>query len=306
MRKLSAADKENLAREVLQLRYWQHLVNEALKEGTFIVPVHVAIGHEAIAVAVNNVMTAGDQLVLSHRNIEYNLARSGSLAPVVQEYLLSPDGAAKGNLGSMNLTQPDRGTVYTSSILGNNMPVACGLALGKTVTGSSGIVIVLTGDGAMEEGTFYESLVFSKSHGLPLLVIVENNDQAMSSTIEQRRCPVSIADMCAAVDIPFYEFRGNDVWQYWELLAECRDTVAGNSPVCVEVHLKAITNHAGATPGWPTDPKVMSLDDGLVVEQSWYDPVFVLEQALSPQSIATMTQDVVDPGREKIAEWADI
>lgn len=304
MRKPSEAEKNKLAREVLQLRYWQHLVNEALKEGAFMVPVHVAIGHEAIAVAVNNVMNADDQMVLSHRNIEYNLARRGSLDPVVQEYLLSPDGAAKGKLGSMNLTQPDKGIVYTSSILGNNMPVACGLALGKIVKSSPGIVIVLTGDGAIEEGTFYESLVFSKSHGLPMLIIVENNDQAMSSTITQRRCPVSIADMCAAVDIPFYELRGNDVWQYWELLAEVRDTVAGNGPVCVEVYLKAMTNHAGGTPGWPTDPKVMSLDDGLVVEQSCYDPVFVLEQALSPQSIAKLTQEVSNPGKDKIVEWA--
>ena len=108
------------------------------------------------------------------------------------------------------------------------------------------------------------------------------------------------------VDIPSHELKGNDVWEYWGLLAEVRDTVADNSPVCIEVHLKAMTNHAGATPGWPADTKVMSLDDGLVVEQTWYDPVFVLEQALSLQTITKLTQDVADPGREKIGEWAAI
>ena len=126
MQNLTVPEKKRLAQEVLQLRYWQHLVNEALKKNTFTVPVHVAIGHEAIAVAINNVMNADDQLVLSHRNIEYNLARRGSLNPVVQEFLMSPDGAAKGKLGSMNLAQADSGVVYTSSILGNNLPVACG------------------------------------------------------------------------------------------------------------------------------------------------------------------------------------
>ena len=156
----------------------------------------------------------------------------------------------------------------------------------------------------MEEGTFYEGLVFAKSHNLPLLFVVENNDQAMSSTIEQRRCPISIADLCAAVKIPFHELKGNDVWQYYGSLSEIRDTVAANNPVCVEVQLKAITNHAGATPGWPTDPKVMSMDEGLVVERSSYDPVFVLEQALSQQTIAEMYQEVATPGREQIFEWA--
>ena len=33
----------------------------------------------------------------------------------------------------MNLTQPDRGIVYTSSILGNNLPVSCGLAFEEQV-----------------------------------------------------------------------------------------------------------------------------------------------------------------------------
>jgi hypothetical protein len=98
--------------------------------------------------------------------------------------------------------------------------------------------------------------------------------------------------------------KGNDVWDYCERLTEIRNTVAGNSPVCIEVQLKAITNHAGATPGWPTDPKVMSMDEGMVVERSSYDPVFVLEQALSPQTVAEMYQEVADPGREQIVEWA--
>ena len=105
------------------------------------------------------------------------------------------------------------------------------------------------------------------------------------------------------VDIPSHELKGNDVWEYWGLLAEVRDTVADNSPVCIEVHLKAMTNHAGATPGWPADTKVMSLDDGLVVEKSSFDPVFVLEQALSYQSIAKLTQEVSNPGKDKIVEW---
>ena len=46
-------ERRRLAWEVVRLRYWQHLVNEDLKEGKIPkVPVHVAIGNEAIAVAI--------------------------------------------------------------------------------------------------------------------------------------------------------------------------------------------------------------------------------------------------------------
>jgi len=282
-----------LAREVLRLRYWQHLINERLKEKEFNIPIHVAIGNEAIAVALSNVMEPDDQLVLSHRNMAYNLARCGSLEPVYREFMLSPAGAAQGQLGSMNLANSQWGTVYTSSILGNNVPVACGLALGKQTVKDPGIVIVLMGDGSMEEGTFYESLVFSKSFDLPLVIIVENNDQSMSSTIAQRRSPISLRDMCSSVDVPYVELKGNNVWDHHDTLSSIRPCVTQGTPVCIEVHVKAMNNHAGPTPGWPTDPLELSLNNGLRVEQTSDDPVFVLEERIDPAQLAEITSRII-------------
>ena len=115
---------------------------------------------------------------------------------------------------------------------------------------------------------------------------------------------VMVLRLLSAAEMPFLKLKGNDVWEYYGSLSEIRDTVAAHNPACVEVQLKAMTNHAGATPGWPTDPKVMSMDEGMVVEKSSYDPVFVLEQALSQQTIAEMYREIANPGREQIAEWA--
>ena len=285
--------ESQLAREVLRLRYWQHLINERLKEGEFNIPIHVAIGNEAIAVAVSNMMEPDDQLVLSHRNMAYNLARCGSLEPIYREFLLSPAGAAQGQLGSMNLANSEWGTVYTSSILGNNVPVACGLALGKQTNNESGVVIVLMGDGSIEEGAFYESLVFSKTFALPLVMIIENNDQSMSSTIAQRRSPISLGDMCSSVDIPYIELKGNNVWDYYDALRLMRPGVARGTPVCIEVHVKAMNNHAGPTPGWPTDPLELSLDNGLGVERTSNDPVFELEERIDPAELAEITSQIM-------------
>jgi len=286
-------ERKRLAWEVVRLRYWQHLVNEDLKAGKIPkVPVHVAIGNEAIAVAVCNMMQPGDELVLSHRNMAYNLARRGEFGPVYREYLMEPTGVAGGKLASMNLTQPDLGIVYTSSILGNNVPVACGLALGKQTLGEQGIVIVLMGDGSIEEGSYYEGLVFAKTHNLRVLMVVENNDHSMSSTIEQRRCPISIDDMCRAVEVRFRQMRGNDVWEYLDSVREARQTVDEGGPMCLEVFVEALTNHSGPTPFGPSDPKELSLGNGLVVEQSSNDPVYVLEQNMPASLMAEMTDRV--------------
>ena len=291
-------ERRRLAWEVVRLRYWQHLVNEDLKAGKIPkVPVHVAIGNEAIAVAVCNMMQPEDELVLSHRNMAYNLARRGEFDPIYREYLMEPNGVAGGKLASMNLTQPELGIVYSSSILGNNVPVACGLALGKQTLGEHGIVIVMMGDGSIEEGSFYEGLVFSKTHRLRLLMIIENNDHSMSSTIDQRRCPIAVDDMCRAVEVPFRQMRGNDVWEYLDNVQEARQTVDEGGPMCLEVFVEALTSHSGPTPFGPSDPKELSLDNGLIVEQSRNDPVYVVEQSIPAAEMAEMTDRVFAEGR---------
>ena len=274
-------DEEELVVEVLRLRRWQLILNEELKVGTFEIPIHVAIGHEALAVAVSNAMAGVDQLVPTHRNMAYNLLRAGNLRHIRDEYRLAPEGAAGGRLGSMNLTQPERGVVYSSSILGNNIAVACGLALAKDVKREDGTVIVATGDGAMEEGPFYEGLVFARSHRLRVLIVVENNDHSMWSTIDERRCAIRLADMAHAVDVPFLQLSGNNPVDYASRVKATRDTVErSRSPALIEALLAPINNHAGATPGWPTDPRQISIENGLVVQESSHDPVFVLRESL--------------------------
>jgi len=286
-----------LVMEILRLRYWQLLINEELKKKAFKVPVHVAIGHEAIAVAVSHSMQEGDQLALSHRNMTYNLIRAGSLRPIYDEYKLLPTGVAQGKLGSQNLANPDRGVVYSSSVLGNNISVACGLALGKQVLQRSGLVIVLTGDGGMEEGAFYEGLVLAKSLKLRMLIIVENNNQSMSSKIEERRCPISLTNLCATVKAPFRSLSGNNVFEYLSALRTVRAlAIEQSTPVVMEILLGALNQHAGPTPGWPTDPKNISIENGLVVEQTPNDPVFVLQQKIDPTQFEELAHRVLSEG----------
>jgi len=283
--------------ELLRLRYWQHVMNEALKRREFTIPIHLGFGHEAMAAAVSDAMQQHDQLVLTHRNITYNLARSRSLKPLLEEYKLSPSAVGGGKLGSMNLASTAWGVTYTSSILGNNLSVACGLALARQTSGREGIVIVLTGDGAMEEGQFYESLVFARSQRLKVLFVVENNDSAMSSSIAERRCPINLDRMCAALNMPFRHLIENDVFEYAGILGDLRKEIdAESAPACIEGRLPALNQHAGPTPGWPTDPKKISIESGLLIERTVNDPVFVLTQRLGEAVVNELSAAVLAEG----------
>ena len=294
----------SLIREVLRLRLSQLLINEKYKAGAFKIPIHLAMGHEAIAVAVDAVMQQSDRLVCSHRNVHYNLARAKALRPILDEYLLKEDGLAQAELGSMNLANEEKQLIYTSSILGNNLPVATGIALGQKVKESDGATFVVTGDGAMEEGTFYESLLFAKSNGLPLIIIVENNDWSMHTKIDERRSRIDLAQFAAAFGAEHERFSGNDVFLYRERLAAIRKRAVGDmTPIVVEMelttlggwhveegeHKRFIHPHAGPL----SKTAVTEVSEWPELEHSAEDPVFVLSEHAPAESLKALSRELL-------------
>lgn len=302
----------NIAKEILRIRLSQMIVNEKYKVGLFKIPIHLALGYEAIAVAVDAVMQENDFLVLHHRNMHYNLARTRALKPILDEYLLKKEGLAGAELGSMNLANEKRNMAYTSSILGNNFPVAAGLALGQKIKGSNGLVIAVTGDGAIEEGSFYESLLFLKSNSLGALIIVENNGWSLATKIEERRCAIDLPKLTASLGIEYEKLSGNDPYHYIEHLKGIREhALKHNISVVLEVDLTAlggwhvknadgtkgrfINYHAGPAPE-------ITLSEWPEIESSANDPVFVLQKYFTPEVLQTMSREILKTLKEEINE----
>lgn len=306
--------KQNIkiAKEILRIRLSQMIVNEKYRAGLFRIPIHLALGHEAIATAVDSVMQENDQLVCSHRNIHYNLARTGRLKPILDEYLLNHEGLANAQLGSMNLANEERNVVYASSILGNNVPVAAGLALGQKVRGTNGLVIVVTGDGAMEEGSFYESLLFLRSNALAALMIVENNGWAMHTKIEERRSHINLPGLAASLGIGYEKLSGNDPYHYIEELGEIKKQILSRRAATVlEVELATLGGwyveaegskegrfihlHAGPAPK-------ITLAEWPEIEHSVNDPVSVLQKYFAPDILKAIAREILKTVKEEIHE----
>jgi TPP-dependent pyruvate/acetoin dehydrogenase alpha subunit len=282
--------------DVLRIRYWHHVLNEALKKRQFKVPIHLAFGHEAAAVAMNQVMGPTDRLCLSHRNVAYNLARSKSLDAVLRHYRLSAPSTAGAHMGSMNLATEGTGIAYSSSILGNNLAVAAGIAMHRSLVSKSGVVFALTGDGAMEEGVFWETLVFSKSHRLPMVIVIENNNCSMSSTIAQRRCSINISQLCAAVGSEYFGAAGAVLEEVEDVLRAARECAVEGSPACVELNLSTFCQHAGPTPGWPGDPLDIAIERGLMVEDTPNDPLYHIRNTLGTTGFLMLSEQVMKAG----------
>lgn len=288
-----------IIKNILWLRLAQVIVNELYKKNEFLVPIHLAFGHETLAVAVNLVMQSNDNLFLSHRNIHYNLTQMATLKEEVDEYYLRESGIAKGQLGSMNLFNKEKNICYTSSILGNNLPVGCGFALANKIKNDNGVVFIVTGDGAVEEGSFYESLLFLKSNNLPAVIIIENNEWSLGTKISERRADIDFNKLAGSMNIDYLYLKDNDPFLYQEKIGLFRETATQQKkPVLIEVKVttlgswymdhadypdgKFINYHGGPA------PKIKEMEYPLI-ESSNVDPLYVLKQYLPIDELIKMS-----------------
>jgi TPP-dependent pyruvate/acetoin dehydrogenase alpha subunit len=295
-------EKITIAKSLLELRLKMMVINQEYKEKKFKIPIHLAFGHEAIAVAVNLNMHADDQLVCSHRNLHYNLAREKSFRRIMDEFFLRKEGVAGGRLGSMNLSNPYRNLVYSSSILGNNIPVATGLALANSVKGIDSITTVISGDGAMEEGSLYEGLLFMRYQNLKVIVIIEDNGWSLATRTNERRTEINTRLLAESLGVGYTCLAGNDSFEYTAKLADVTDHIRNNAgPVVVEVKLDTLGNwilkndqnpdgkyinyHAGPAPN-------ISVSNYPIISRSESDPVYILEKILGREDLKKISSSV--------------
>lgn len=292
--------------EIIRIRLSQVLINEAYKAGSFKIPIHLSFGHEAIAVAVSSILKSQDKLLLTHRNMAYNLARAGKLKPILDEYLLNEKGIANAKLGSMNLVNLEANIIYSSSILANNFSVSAGIAMADKLKNNQAVTFVLGGDGSMEEGTFYESLVMMKSLSLSVVVIIENNEWSLGTHITERRTPIDLKKLTESIGIKYIKLENNNTESYIKILQQAREkSLQMNEPVCIEVILKTLGDRRNApTPEYiegkyinyhagPSLTVDVSSDfHGALLKDNVDDPVYVILQEIGIEKLKILTSTI--------------
>ena len=175
-------------------------------------PVHLSIGQESVSVGLCEALQPDDAAFGTYRSHALYLAKGGDLRAMIAELYGKATGCAKGKGGSMHLIDTAAGVFGTSAVVGTTIPHAVGYAYAVRLRREPRVVLCVFGDGAADEGVFYESLNFAALKQLPVLFACENNGYAIHTHQRQRQRLPEICARAAALGIPSQRIDDGDVF----------------------------------------------------------------------------------------------
>lgn len=195
---LNAKTALQLFRDIYLVRRAEEKIREEYRSDAMKTPVHLHIGAEAICAGVLAALPKGIRVFGTYRNHGLYLPLTQDPDSFFAELYGRVGGCAAGKAGSMHLTSPEHGLFLTSAVVATTIPVAVGAAFAHAYRGEKAPVAVFFGDGAMEEGAFWESLNFACLHKLRVFFICEDNGLAIHTPLTSRQGYKSISDIAAA------------------------------------------------------------------------------------------------------------
>lgn len=245
--KMSQVSPVELLSGMKRIRMVEEGIADRYSDGIMRCPMHLSIGQEGAAMGVGAALNKTDLAVSTHRSHAHYLSKGGNLKAMLAEIYGKATGCSKGRGGSMHLVDTTVGFMGSTAIVGNSMPIGVGLALSLQLRKSSAISVVYCGDGAIEEGVFYESANFAAVRNLPVLFVCENNLYSVYSHLAKRQPNGrKIHDMVNAMGVPSLEIDGNDAETvYGAALAAANQIRDGGGPQFLELITYRWREHCG-------------------------------------------------------------
>lgn len=276
---MNLEDKIKLYSVMLRIRLIEEAIANEYPKGEMRCPVHLSVGQELLPGLVSLVALDKDLAISTHRSHAHYLAKGGSLKNFVAELYGKETGCSKGRGGSMHLIDLNVNFMGSTAIVGNSIPVGIGLGYGAKLRGDNAVVLIYLGDGAVEEGAFYESVNFAAVRKIPAVFLCENNDFSVYSHISDRQ-PLKrkIHEMVAGFGITSRYLDASDPNKSLVELSEIIDDVRSTfNPAFVEMDTFRFLEHCGPA----ADDHLDYRDSNYIKDAINRDPLSKLESELN-------------------------
>jgi pyruvate dehydrogenase E1 component alpha subunit len=152
---------------------------------------------------------------------------------MMAELLGKSTGYCKGKGGSMHISDITMGHLGANGIVGGGIPIATGAGLTVKMNRQDRVVICFFGDGAINEGTFHESLNLASVWDLPVIYICENNQYGMSMSQKRATNIEDLSIRAKAYGIPGVRIDGNDVFEVYDAVKKAKEHVKTKGPYLI-------------------------------------------------------------------------
>jgi pyruvate dehydrogenase E1 component alpha subunit len=254
--------------------------------------VHLYNGQEAVSSGIVKALRPDEDYVCStYRDHVHALSSGVPAKEVMAELFGKATGCSKGRGGSMHMFSAQHGLLGGYAFVAEGIPVATGAAFQSMYRrqalgdqGSDRVAVCFFGDGASNNGQFFECLNMAALWKLPILYVVENNKWAIGMAHERATSQPEIYKKASVFGMHGVEVDGMDVLAVYsvakEAIARAR---AGEGPTLIEALTYRFRGHSLADPDELRSPEE---------KEFWgaRDPIQKFAAYLIEQKLATQAQ----------------
>jgi len=236
--------------DMLLARKFEERAAEEYTKGNIAGFLHLYPGEEAVAAGVMHASEPGDYIVSTYREHVHALIRGIEPKRIMAELFGRKDGCSSGMGGSMHLFDRARRFMGGYAIVGETYPVALGIAYAIAMRELPEAVICFFGDGAVNQGTFHESLNMAALWRLPILFVCENNHYQIGTEIHRHSAVTEVYKRACGYHIPARRIDGMDVLAVHQATSAALEQIrAGAGPQFLEMETYRFRGHSMADPG---------------------------------------------------------
>ncbi|MCF8033709.1 MAG: thiamine pyrophosphate-dependent dehydrogenase E1 component subunit alpha [Desulfarculaceae bacterium] len=228
-----------------RLRLLENAIAALYSEQQMRCPVHFCDGQEAISAGLALAIRDSDHLFSHHRTHGFYLAKCREFKPLIDEIYGRISGASGGVAGSQDISYCEM-NFHGGAILAGSIGIAAGVARAMQIKNIPALAFAGFGDGAVDEGVFWETVNYAALQKLPLVLVCENNGYSAFSPQNKRQAVMDISAKVRAFGMQAHSFFGNDAVESHRVISQAVGAVRrGEGPVFLEGHTFRWSGHVG-------------------------------------------------------------
>ncbi len=285
---LGLADLRECYRQMVSIRLFECLAEEAAAAGHIRGMIHSAVGQEAIAVGTCFHLHKDDLITSTHRNHHHALAKGVPVGAAMAELFGRVTGSCGGKGGSMHIADFSVGMMGANGVVGASVVISAGIAQALRYRKSDAVAVAFIGDGALNRGQCLEAMNYAAVYRLPLLIVCEDNGWAATTPSASVTAGPGAVHRAAALGLRAAEADGNDVEAVAAAAGKAiRSVRLGEGPGFLLCRTYRVRGHTCADPAKYRDPVRH-------VQYLTQDPISRCRQKLLDHGLARIELDDMD------------